>query len=565
MFDHRQYANDVMSGALVSGELARLAIERHEQWYDRPEYYFDQDAANRVLTIFSLLKHTSGEYGGKPFAMLPWQSWAVAQIFGWKHQATGHRVIKKSYIEVSKKNGKTELAAGIGIIGAFFDDEFGAEVYTAANKMDQAKICWGSAATMARFLRNESKSFANTVDLHNSFNNSKIFSQKTNSKFVPVASDSTTLDGLRPHFAIIDEFHEASDDAVLRNLESGMVNRQQPLLFIITTAGFNINGPCAKYRKVVEDIVRGRSTDDSTFGLIFSLDEGDDWHDRRLWVKANPSIGVTPTVEALDIAYTRALNEGASSEINFLTKNLNQWVRTSKTWVQDKTFMSGQAPLQEASFHGRKCFAAMDLSANVDLTCYGLLFPPEYEGQPFTFFLRVFIPEENAVIRSKRDRVPYLDWHRASLVRLTPGNVTDHEAIAASISNDADVFDLISLQYDPWQATAMAISLTERGMTCYEFRQTVTKFNEPITTIEKLLAQGLLNHGANEVLRWMAGNVVVKYASGLCKFDKDKSREKIDGLVVMAMCFGGYLQWLADNEDSIYNHDEKRNEGFLTM
>lgn len=565
MFDHRQYANSVLSAALVSGELARLAVQRHEDWYDRPEYYFDNAAAERVLKIFSLLRHTSGEYGGRPFAMLPWQSWAVAQIFAWKHRATGRRIIRKAYVEVSKKNGKTELAAAIGLIGAFFDGEFGAEVYTAANKMEQAKICWSSAATMARFLRNESKSFASSVELHDSFNNSKIFSRELNSKFVPVASDSRTLDGLRPHFAIIDEFHEASDDGVLRNMESGMVNRQQPLLFIITTAGFNINGPCAQYRKVVEDIVRGRAVDDSTFGLIFSLDESDDWHNRDLWVKANPSIGVTPTVEALDIAYTRAMNEGASSEINFLTKNLNQWVRTSKTWVQDSVFMSGQAPITEAHFHGRKCFAAMDLSANIDLTCHGLLFPPQHDGEPFTFLLRAYIPEGTAPIRAKRDRVPYMDWHRAGLVRLTPGNVTDHEAIAASISADADKFDLVSLQYDPWQATAMAISLTERGMSCHEFRQTVTKFNEPITTIEKLLAQGLLNHGANEVLRWMAGNVVVKYASGLCKFDKDRSREKIDGLVVMAMCFGGYLQWLADNEDSIYNNSDKRESGFLTI
>lgn len=558
------YPSQISSGAIASGQLARLAVDRHNAWRHRPEYFFDADAADKVMRICSMLKHTSGEYGGKPFTLLPWQAWTLAQIFGWKHIGTGKRVVRKCYVEVAKKNGKTELAAAIGLIGAFFDSEFGAEVYAGANKMDQARICWNSAAVMARFLRAESKAFNQAVDLHDSFNNAKIFSRERNSKFVPVAADSRTLDGLRPHFAIIDEFHEASDDSVLRNLESGMVNRQQPLMFIITTAGFNINGPCAQYRRVIEDILRGKLTDDSTFGIIFSLDEDDDWHDSANWVKANPSIGVTPTQESLEIAYTRAITEGASSEVNFLTKNLNFWVRSAKTWIQDTEWMSNQSPINEADFAGRKCFAAVDISSSRDLTCHGLLFPPQQEGEQFTFVLRTYIPEEPATARAKKDRVPYLDWAKSGLVRLTEGNVTDQNEVTAAITADATKFQMLSLHYDPWQATKLAIELSEQGMECHEFRQTVTKFNEPVTMIEKLIAQGLLNHGGHEVLRWMVGNVAMKYASGLCKPDKDKSREKIDGVVVLAMCFGGYLQWLADNEENPYNTSE-RSEGFLTL
>lgn len=564
MVDWRRYSENVLSENLVCGELAKLAVARQEKWKENPEYYFDEKEVDRVLKIFSLLKHTSGDYGGKPFRLLDWQAWVIAQIFGWKKKSNGKRVIRKCYVEVAKKNGKTEIAAAIGLILAFFDGEFGSEVYSGANKMDQAKICWLSAATMARFLRSESKSFAKRVELHNSFNNSNIFSRELNSWFKPISSDSSTLDGLRPHGVIIDEFHEAKDDSVLRNMESGMVNRSQPLLFIITTAGFNVNGPCAQYRKVIEDLLRGTITDDSTFGIVFSLDEKDDWNDSKNWIKANPSIGITPTWDSLEVAYVRAKTEGSTAEVNFKTKNQNIWVRSSKTWITDDEWMSNQAPINENLLDNRLCFGALDLSSSRDLTCHGLLFPPE-QGGKFEFILRTYIPEESAENRAKRDRVPYMDWAAKNLCFLTPGNVTDQDFVRSKIVEDANRFDIESMQFDPWQSSKISVELTEMGMKCAQFAQTVTKFNEPVTMIEKLIATGNLNHGGHEILRWMAGNVVIKYANGLCRPDKDKSREKIDGIVVMAMCFGGYLRWLAEKEeDSPYNTEE-RPDGFYTL
>lgn len=547
------FQDGVLSGEIPLGQLAIKAVQRHAGWHAMDDRYFDQAEVNRVFSILSLMRHTSGDYGGKPFTLLPWQSWAIAQIFGWRWKANDKRIIRKAYVEVAKKNGKTELAAAIGLLMAFFDGEFGAEVYTAANKLEQAKICWGSAAAMTRFLKRDSPSFDKTIELHDSFNNSKIFSRTQNAKFIPIASDSKTLDGLRPNCAIIDEFHESTDDSVLRNLESGMVNRSQPLLFIITTAGFNINGACYQYRKVVCDIVDGKAQDDSTFGLVFTLDEGDDWNDPVNRYKANPSIGVTPTHEAMEIAYQRAINEGQSSEVNFKTKNLNIWVRQAKTWIQDHLWMTCAKPLDKEALRGRTCFGAFDLSSNRDLTAWGLLFPPDEEGGDFVFTCRYFAPRENAEIRARRDRVPYMDWEKEGCMELTEGNITDQARIYDTILEDAAFYQIDSIYYDRWQSTKLATELLDAGARVTPFAQTVTQFNEPIRMIEELVSTGKFNHGGDPVLRWMCGNVAMKYWNGLCKFDKDKSREKIDGMVVLAMCFAGYLNWLAQHGESVYN------------
>ena len=253
-----QFIDDVESEKQVSCKWVKLAVKRHKELFNNPKYFFDKKAAEAILNIFSAFRHTSGEYGGKPFGLLPWQAFILYSVFGWKVKATKKRLFRKVYTEVAKKNGKTELAAGVGLVGAMFAGEYGAEVYSAANKYDQAAICWKSAASMTKFLMNDFQEIADNTTLYTSFNNRQIICHSHDTFFKPIAADSKTLDGVRPYFAIIDEFHEAKDESVLHNLESGMVNRQDPLLWIITTAGFNINGPCHKYRGVITDILEGK-------------------------------------------------------------------------------------------------------------------------------------------------------------------------------------------------------------------------------------------------------------------------------------------------------------------
>jgi len=537
-----EYISEVLEGKRLVGELELAAVKRWSEFEADPDIYYDEKGVERVIQIFRLLKHTSGEYYGKRFQLLPWQIFVLSWIFGWKYKENRYRVTRKAYVEVAKKNGKSELAGAIGLYGAFFDGEMGAECYSAANKYDQATICWNAGKVMATQFMQESKKFASICKVYDSITTRGLKNVQGESSFKPIAADSKTLDGVRPHFAIIDEYHEAKDDSILRNLASGMVNRTQPLLFIITTAGFNINGPCHQYRKVVNDIVSGKKEDKSTFGLIFTANKDDDWNDEKTWQKANPSIGTTPSWDGLRTEYTKALNEGQSAEINFKTKNLNIWVRQSKTWITDKIWMQGNKTESEEKLMGSECYAAVDLSTKWDLTCFGLLFPPTPDRESFIFKAKYYCPQEGATFRAKKDGVPYLDWAKDKYLYLTEGNVTDFNAVQLDIQEAMQNYAVQKVYYDPWQSTQFASELFADGVPMEQFRQTVVNYNEPIREMEALISKGQIWHGGDPVLRWMAGNITLKTNhTGLVMFDKDKSQEKIDGMVVLAMCYAAYM------------------------
>ncbi len=538
----QEYISEVLEGLQREIGAFCTAVKRWSEFEADPDIYYDEKGVERVIQIFRLLKHTSGEYYGKRFQLLPWQIFVLSWIFGWKYKESGYRVTRKAYVEVAKKNGKSELAGAIGLYGAFFDGEMGAECYSAANKYDQATICWNAGKVMATQFMQESKKFASICKVYDSITTRGLKNVQGESSFKPIAADSKTLDGVRPHFAIIDEYHEAKDDSILRNLASGMVNRTQPLLFIITTAGFNINGPCHQYRKVVNDIVSGKKEDKSTFGLIFTANKDDDWNDERTWQKANPSIGTTPSWDGLRTEYTKALNEGQSAEINFKTKNLNIWVRQSKTWITDKIWMQGNKTESEERLMGSECYAAVDLSTKWDLTCFGLLFPPTPERESFIFKAKYYCPQEGATFRAKKDGVPYLDWAKEKHLYLTEGNVTDFNAVQLDIQEAMQNYSVQKVYYDPWQSTQFASELFADGVPMEQFRQTVVNYNEPIREMEALISKGQIWHGGDPVLRWMAGNITLKTNhTGLVMFDNDKSQEKIDGMVVLAMCYAAYM------------------------
>lgn len=556
---YEQYIDDVRSGRQVAGKLVKKAVARHLLLLKdakKKGYYFDQAAAGRVIIFLNILRHTSGDYGGRPFELLPWQAFLLAVIFGWKVKETGARLITKVYVEVARKNGKSELAGAIALYLAFFDGEFGSEVYSAANTGDQAAICWKAGAAMARMLSKDSSNFAKQARVYDSTNNRNVQGLENNSFFKPVASDSKTLDGLRPHGAIIDEYHEAPDASVLQVMESGMVNRRQPLLFVITTAGFNPNGACYQYRKVVVDILEGRKENDNTFGLIYTIDEGDNWQDENVWLKSNPSAPNTPTLEGLRNAYNIAITEGATAEVNFRTKNLNQWLTTKSRWISDDVWMKNKSPV--ILNPALRWFAAMDLASVRDITTFVCFSEPDEAGLHHVHPL-FFIPEDGAQDRSRRDGVPYMDWAKAGLVELTPGNVTDYDYIYTRIVEICRELGIESYNYDPWNASQIVITLQTENINGESFAQTARYFNEPIKYLEKIAASGMMAHGGNPVLRWMCQNVqLYRDGNGNAKFDRGKSVEKIDGMVALGMAIGGYLNYKAN--ESAYT-----DRGILTI
>lgn len=563
-----QYIDDVISGKRLTGNLERLSVERFLRLREKPEYYFDLKEVDRVHTIFGIFKHTKGSFKGVPFNLLPWQSFFLAWIFGLKHKDDGLRVTREALLCIAKKNGKSELMGAIAVYMTFFDHEPGAECYSAANSADQARFSFDAGAEIARQLCNDDPHFAALCKVFDSVNNKRIINTAAGSYFRAIASENSTLDGVNPHLAGVDEFHGARNDDIPKNLRSGMVGRRQPLLLYTTTRGFNPLGALARLEHKHKNLLEGKVQDDGAMSLIFAMDAEDedklkaDWGkpveeiDMRFWEKANPGLGIAPTGRGLQSMYTDAINEGVSAQVNFFTKNMNIWVRQEKTWISDNVWQRGARGINRDTLRGRMCFGAFDLSASRDLTAYGLLFPPDDDGGDFVFICRYYIPDEGAHTRARRDQVPYLDWAKAGHVTITPGDVTDQDRVKADILEDAELYQIESVYYDRWQSDKLAIELREEGANVLPCAQTVTVFNEPIRMIEALLSSDQLVHGGDPVLRWMVGNAVIKYSNGLCKFDKDKSSEKIDGLVVLAMCFAAYLNWLAKNNYSAYNEKD---------
>jgi phage terminase large subunit-like protein len=533
---------DVLTGKRLAGELERLCVERCIRLVQKETIFFDNDEANRVIDIVGFFRHTKGKYAGKLFELMPWQEFFLVMLFGMKYVVSDLRLFRTALLCVPKKNGKSEFSGAIGTIMTFFEDEEGAECYSAANKLDQAKYSWEASMKILKRLRLESESINNDLGLYNSTNNCNLVNRSNDSFFKPISADSKTLDGVNPQFAAIDEFHEAKTNDIPNNMESGMVSREQPLLLYTTTRGFNIQGPLFRMEQSFELILKGELEDDEVFPLIYTLDPDDDWEDESLWIKANPGLGRTPTLEGLRGLYTKAKTRGSSHEINFKTKNLNIWTSVAARWVKDSDFIAGRSTWDRSELSGLMCFAGLDLAKTRDLTAVSYFFPPQAGFDKFRVLTRYFMPTISAKECEADDMVPYEDWARAGWLTLTPGNVRDDSHIMATIMNDCREFDVKGISYDPWNATTLAVNLTEEEVEMNEFRQNTSNFNEPITHLEGIVMSHELDCGGDPMMRWMFGNIeIYTDGNGNRKFDKQRSRQKIDGPVALAM---GVAEWL---------------------
>ncbi|MCP9237147.1 terminase large subunit [Lewinella sp. JB7] len=538
------YMEDVLTGRRLAGRLERLSVERCVRMAMDDRFTFDFAEAARVIEIFGYFRHTKGKYAGKLFELMPWQEYFLAMLYGMKKTGTDLRTFRKGLLCVPKKNGKSEFAGAIGVLMTFFENEEGAECYSAANKLDQAVYSWEAGMKILKRLRHESESINQDLALYNSTNNRNLINLANDSFFRPISSDSKTLDGVNPHLALIDEYHEAKDSSIPDNMESGSVAREQPLLLYTTTRGFNPLGPLYQFEQSCIRILEGDQEDFTLLPMIYTLDEGDDWEDEGVWEKANPGLGRTPTLDGLQTMYTKARNEGSTAEINFKTKNLNLWATVEERWIKHSDFISGCSRWDPAELAGLRCFGGLDLGKTRDFTAIAYLFPPQAHFDRYRVLMRYFLPEESAEELIRKDMVPYFDWQSKGYITLTPGNVIDLDYIFSVILQDHALFDLKGMSYDPWNATHLATKLTAEEVRMNEFRQNTGTFNEPITKMENVILTGELDHAYNPVLGWNFGNVVLyRDPNGNVKFDKNRSRSKIDGAVALAEAFGEYLDF----------------------
>lgn len=557
-----KYARDVVSGKIPTNCLARMACERHLRDIDEGHkrgLWFDPLDAQDAIDFFGFLKHSKGEWAGQSFVLEPWQQFIVYSLFGWK-RADGLRRFREAYVEVPRKNGKSTLAAGIGMYLFIGDGEPGAEVYCAATKKDQARIVFKEAERM----RAASPSLSRRIEKFR--DNMSI--PGTASKFEPLGADDDTLDGLNIHGAIIDEYHAHKTAAVYEVIDTATGARRQPLNFTITTSGSDRESPCYKQHRYCEQILEEILEDDRLFAIIYCLElgtaqaPGDDWTVAKNWTKSNPNMGVSCKLDDLQGKALKAKNK-PSYQNAYLRLHHNVWTEQETRWLSIEKWkecigypLAGRDPmtLREEMLGrlvGRRCVAGLDLSSKSDLSCYMKLFFPTEEDPNWIFIPEFFVPEDNVQERVKRDRVGYDVWIREGFLTATPGNVIDYDFIKARILADKDTYELEQVGYDPWNATHISTQLTGEGVEMVEFRQGYASLSEPTKSLETLVLGRKLAHLGNPVLTWCASNLVVKEdEAGNIKPDKSKKTEKIDGIVAAIMAIGLAQTAPAESESS---------------
>lgn len=598
-----KYAKGVLTGEIVAGKLVKLACKRFIQDLKLGSargLTFDKMRAQHVVDFFGLLRHSKGEWGkngGEVFVLQPWQVFILANLFGWL-RADGTRRFREAHIEIARKNGKSTFLAGIALYMLLADDEPGAEVYSAATTRDQAKIVFTEACNM----RKKSPFLASRIGAVR--NNLNVLA--TNSKFEPLSSDFNTLDGLNSHGIVIDELHRHPTRHLYDVLFESTASRTQPLTVSITTAGFNRDGICFAQRKIAENILVGNVTaadGDSMFAYIACIDEpdsegknGDSWNDEKCWAKANPNLGVSVKLDKLREAARKA-DVDPTALNSFLCKHLNVWTSQEIRWMPPDKWAKCNAAgplvspkqLREIALkhlEGRVCIGGLDLSSKLDLTSFVLLFPPvealtEKRALPQTpedirwrrppvmedvvvreadpkwsVLVWFWVPKECIPERVKKDRVQYDVWEREGYLQTTPGNSINHETLYNFIKSLRDKFRFTEIAFDSWNAQWISKKLLEDGFKPEEARMGYQTLSEPMKELMGLVLEKKLEHFADPILAWNAGNVAATTdATGSIKPDKDKSKEKIDGIVALIMAMSRVCANPAlVQTDSVYNH-----------
>jgi len=532
------YAESVVEGEVTTGQAVKWICQRHLDDLQRDDIYFDEQAANRVINFYKLTPHVKGEWAGRPIELEDWQKFIVGCIFGWKRN-DDTRKYREAYIEVARKNGKTTMMAPLAIYGLKFDEEPGAEIYSAATTRDQAKEIFLPAKRMAQ----KSDYFDDLTIYKNNISDMESFS-----KFEPLSSDYDTLDGKNPHFGLVDELHAHPDSGIWDVLIDGTGSRRQPLMIAITTAGFNQESFCYKYRGYCLDILNPAKPDfedDRQFAYIAELDEEDDWQDEDNWIKANPNINVSVKQDNIRSRINKAKRMPAQRN-RIICKRLNIWTNAESRWMDmqewDDSAGGDMADFEEmkVQLEGQECYGAIDLSSKIDLTVWLKLFPME---DHLIIIPEFFVPADNIRKRSKDDGVPYDAWAREGYINATEGNVVHYGAIEQMIIEDYEKYNILRIGHDRWGATQMAQNLSDAGIEIVPIGQGYKSMTEPMKEAEKLVLENKLHHFGHPVFRWNIDNTVAKTdPAGNIKPDKGKSKEKIDGTVALIMALDGYIR-----------------------
>ena len=494
-----------------------------------PTSHYDEKMADRAVRFIEMLPHTKAEWEGKPFWLLPWQARIIRDVFGVLRE-DGTRQFRTVYIEIPKKQGKSELAAAITLYLLYADNEPAAEVFSAAADRAQASIVFDVAKRMVELtdgLNKRSKIMAATK---------RIVNYSNAGYYQVVSADVANKHGYSISGLCFDEIHNQPNRMLWDVLTKGSGDaRRQALHVAITTAGTDRNSICYELHCKAMDILNGKKIDPTFYPVVYSLPDDADWSDEKNWYKVNPSLGYTVPIERMREAFLQAQENPAEENI-FRQLRLCQWVGSAVAWIPEHIYDKGSAPIDVERLKGRECYCGLDLSSTSDITAFVMVFPPLHDGDKYIVVPHFWLPRETLELRVRRDRVPYDVWEKQGLFHVTEGNVVDYNFVRKTINELATQFHMMEIGVDRWNATQLITDLDGDGFTMVPIGMGFKDMSPGMKELYKLMLEGRIIHGGNPVLRWMAGNVVAEVdAAENIKPSKKKSTEKIDGIVALIM------------------------------
>jgi len=542
MKDWEQYIEDVQSGKIKTGIYIKQAVKRFLEFKERDDVVFDPDVVEVCKQFISHIHHYLGKSAGKPFILEPWQSFILAAILGLKWKETGFRVCNETYIQVARKAGKDAFMAAIALYMMIADGEAAPEIACLANSRDQARILFEYIQHFAKSLDpsgNVLKQYRNYITCPSNNGNIKVFS-----------ADASKLDGLNASTFFIDEFHEAKNRQLYDVMKSSQGMREQPLGVIITTAGYNLSGPCHDMFELAVQVLAGVKEMDNFFPFIWSMDEDDDWRDPENFIKCQPNLGITVSKEYM-IAEANKASVDSTALSGVLTKTFNKWVQSKITWIPQTIIANLMKPVSLEDIRGKSVILGCDLSSVNDFSSISIMCPPDKDCDKYIFKSWTFLPEDT--INEHPNRALYEKFIDEGSMIMTPGNVCDYDFILGTIYNINEICPIAAIYLDKWNATQFQIITTNAGYNVNEFSQSVGNYNGCTKEFERLARQGEIIIDKSRNVLFQFGNVFLKQdINGNTKPSKESASKKIDSVISMLTALGGYLKEPIDNEWNIF-------------
>lgn len=530
---------------------------------------YDKSAADYAVAFIENLCHTKGTWAGKPFELIDWQEQIIRDLFGML-KPNGYRQFNTAYIEIPKKQGKSELAAAVALLLTCGDGEERAEVYGCAADRQQAAIVFDVAADMVRMCPALSKRVKILAS------QKRLIYTPTNSFYQVLSAEAYSKHGFNIHGVVFDELHTQPNRKLFDVMTKGSGDaRMQPLYFLITTAGTDTHSICYETHQKAKDIIEGRKIDPTFYPVIYGADESDDWTDPKVWKKANPSLDITVGIDKVKAACDSA-KQNPGEENAFRQLRLNQWVKQAVRWMPMEKWDKCAFSVDEDELEGRVCYGGLDLSSTTDITAFVLVFPPSLGGassvprlgdgfatsccpplddeDKYIILPYFWIPEDNLTLRVNRDHVPYDVWERQGFLQTTEGNVVHYGFIEQFIERLGERFNIHEIAFDRWGAVQMVQNLEGMGFTVVPFGQGFKDMSPPTKELMKLVLEQKIAHGGHPVLRWNMDNIFIRTdPAGNIKADKEKSTEKIDGAVATIMALDRAIRCGNDHGASVYD------------